>query len=75
MKEELILVDKVRKKMRKDGTYDSFVEFFLSDFVVQSAVKECSNKKCPAWRPCGCFQNLGEICKNKNNKKFRGVIK
>jgi hypothetical protein len=37
--------------------------------------KECLNKKCPAWRPCGCFQNLEEICKNKTNKKFKGIIK
>lgn len=25
--------------------------------------KKCKNKKCPAWRPCGCFQNLEKICK------------
>ena len=24
---------------------------------------KCLNKECPAWRPCGCFQNLEEICK------------
>lgn len=26
---------------------------------------KCRNKKCPAWRPCGCFQNLWDICKHK----------
>lgn len=24
---------------------------------------DCINKKCPAYRPCGCFQNLANICK------------
>ncbi len=23
----------------------------------------CENKECPAYRPCGCFQNLEKICK------------
>ena len=26
--------------------------------------KICFNEKCPAYRPCGCFQNLAEICKH-----------
>ena len=25
--------------------------------------EKCKNKECPAWRRCGCFQNLEKICK------------
>ena len=34
--------------------------------------EKCKNKKCPAWRRCGCFQNLEKICKKakfENDKK------
>ncbi len=26
--------------------------------------KVCFNEECPAYAPCGCIQNLAEICKH-----------
>ncbi len=34
-------------------------------------VKECYNLKCPAYRPCGCFQNLSEICKKNKLREIK----
>ena len=54
----------------------AFIELFFFSEAKNKKIKigekmknKCLNKKCPAWRPCGCFQNLEEICKKFKEKK------
>lgn len=37
----------------------------MEENKVKMDSSQCGNKRCPAWRPCGCFQHLEEICKKK----------
>ncbi len=49
------------KKLSKVGKSILRIDYEFNKYME----KKCKNKKCKSWRPCGCFQNLEEICKKK----------